>query len=76
MRFPGLCHFKTESSLFLSLEDYLSNDEVMLTFPTYCEIALHDLLPPSSPQMPQNLLNEIQQLKIFKRNIFRLCFKK
>ena len=49
--------------------------KVIVTFPACWEIALHGLIPPSPPQIPQNLLNEIQQIKIFKSNIFHLCLK-
>lgn len=49
--------------------------KVIVTFLVCWEIALHGLIPPSPSQIPQNLLNEIQQMKIFKSSIFHLCLK-
>ena len=49
--------------------------KAIVNFLACWEIALHGLIPSSPSQIPQNLLNEIQQLKIFKSNIFHLCLK-
>lgn len=55
--------------LHLPLENYLTNDESNCDFPACWEIALHGFKPLSPPQIPQNLLNEIQQIKIFNGSI-------